>query len=81
MSTPVKVLLNGQWVQASTQETVLALMINAGLRSVQSELSMPRFALCGMGICHDCAVEIDGQRAQLACLRYCREGMQVQSHG
>ena len=37
MSTPVKVLLNGQWVQASTQETVLALMINAGLRSVQSE--------------------------------------------
>jgi succinate dehydrogenase/fumarate reductase-like Fe-S protein len=34
--------------------------------------------LCGMGICQECRVTIDGLR-RLACQTQCRDGMQVQS--
>lgn len=72
----LSLLLNGQIVQASANDTVLAMLINAGIR-VFVHAGTPRFALCGMGVCQDCAVEIDGQPGQLACLQYCREGMAV----
>lgn len=76
----VNVRLDGRWVQTSANHTVLAMLINAGVRALQAPgLNQPRFALCGMGVCQDCAVEIDGQPGQLACLRYCRDGMQVRS--
>ncbi|MBT2374436.1 MULTISPECIES: 2Fe-2S iron-sulfur cluster-binding protein [Pseudomonas] len=37
----------------------------------------PRAAFCGMGICQECRMTIDGRR-QLACQTLCREGMQVE---
>ncbi|MHC6225208.1 (2Fe-2S)-binding protein [Pseudomonas sp. X10] len=37
----------------------------------------PRAPFCGMGICQECRVTIDGQR-QLACQTLCRAGMQVE---
>ncbi|MCG7372347.1 MULTISPECIES: (2Fe-2S)-binding protein [Pseudomonas] len=37
----------------------------------------PRAPFCGMGICQECRVTIDGRR-QLACQTLCREGMQVE---
>ena len=35
-----------------------------------------RAPLCGMGICQECRVTIDGSR-RLACQTHCRDGMQV----
>ena len=43
-------------------------------RSVQGQA---RSALCGMGVCGECRVHIDGQAHQLSCQRLCQEGMQV----
>jgi succinate dehydrogenase/fumarate reductase-like Fe-S protein len=37
-----------------------------------------RAPLCGMGICQECRVDIDGQR-RLACQTLCRDGMRVRS--
>ena len=37
-----------------------------------------RAPLCGMGICQECRVTIDGQR-RLACQTLCRDGMQVET--
>jgi D-hydroxyproline dehydrogenase subunit gamma len=37
----------------------------------------PRAPFCGMGICQECRMTIDGRR-QLACQTLCREGMQVE---
>lgn len=77
----IHVTLDGELMQASTEQTVLALLINAGLHTrCIPPLANSRFALCGMGICQDCAVEIDGKPAQLACLNYCRDGMRVRRH-
>jgi aerobic-type carbon monoxide dehydrogenase small subunit (CoxS/CutS family) len=36
-----------------------------------------RAPLCGMGVCQECRVSVDGQR-QLACQTLCIEGMQVE---
>jgi sarcosine oxidase subunit alpha len=37
----------------------------------------PRGPLCGMGICFECRVTIDGRAHQRACQIPCRSGMQV----
>ncbi|WP_047284305.1 MULTISPECIES: 2Fe-2S iron-sulfur cluster-binding protein [Pseudomonas] len=37
----------------------------------------PRTVFCGMGICQECRMTIDGRR-QLACQTLCRNGMQVE---
>jgi hypothetical protein len=45
--------------------------------SVQGE---PRGPLCGMGICFECRVCIDGVRHIRACQRLCQPGMEVSTH-
>jgi sarcosine oxidase subunit alpha len=43
-------------------------------RSVSGE---PRFPLCGMGICFECRVTIDGVKHQRSCQILAEEGMVV----
>ena len=38
----------------------------------------PRGAFCGMGMCHDCVVVVDGRAGQRACLTIVLDGMQVE---
>ncbi|KQW87082.1 hypothetical protein ASC94_27040 [Massilia sp. Root418] len=45
-------------------------------RSVSGALRGP---LCGMGVCHECRVTIDGRAHQLACQALCTPGMQVRT--
>lgn len=47
-------------------------------RSVSGELRGP---LCGMGICQECRVTIDGVRHRLACQTICANGMSVITEG
>lgn len=42
-------------------------------RSVQGA---PRAAFCGMGVCQECRVQVNGQR-RLACQTVCQPGMVV----
>jgi predicted molibdopterin-dependent oxidoreductase YjgC len=37
----------------------------------------PRAPFCGMGICQECRVTVDGRRV-LACQTLCRAGMQIE---
>ncbi len=36
-----------------------------------------RAALCGMGVCHECRVTIDGRAHRLACVTRCVPGMVI----
>jgi sarcosine oxidase subunit alpha len=47
-------------------------------RSVEGQ---PRAPFCGMGICFECRVRIDGIAQQRACMAIVREGMQVATDG
>ncbi|NNB45366.1 2Fe-2S iron-sulfur cluster-binding protein [Pseudomonas chlororaphis] len=46
-------------------------------RTRTSCTDQPRAPFCGMGICQECRMTIDGRR-QLACQTLCREGMHVE---
>jgi succinate dehydrogenase/fumarate reductase-like Fe-S protein len=43
-----------------------------------SVAGQPRAPFCGMGICQECRVAIDGRR-RLACQTVCGEGMRVET--
>lgn len=45
-------------------------------RSVSGMLRAP---LCGMGICQECRVNIDGNPHRLACQTMCAAGMQIET--
>jgi len=70
--------INARLVSVAPGVTVAAAIAIAGSgvtrRSVGGELRAP---LCGMGVCQECRVTINGRMHQLACQTLCRDGMQV----
>ena len=74
----VRLTVNGREVRVPAGTIVAAAIANAGVgvyrRSVQGE---PRAPLCGMGICFECRVTIDGRAHSLSCQTVCEEGMRV----
>jgi D-hydroxyproline dehydrogenase subunit gamma len=60
--------------------SVAAALMNAGLPVRVSVGGEPRAALCGMGICHECRVTIDGRSHQRSCLVAVGRGMIITRH-
>jgi sarcosine oxidase subunit alpha len=69
--------IDGHPVEVNAGETVAAALLNAGVLSRFSVRGEPRQPLCGMGICYECRVRIDGVAHQRSCQIVCRPGMQV----
>lgn len=70
--------VEAQVAAGSTVAAALALVGDGvARRSVSGE---PRSPLCGMGVCHECRVEIDGMAQQRACMIAVRDGMRVRTH-
>ena len=76
MSTMVRVHVDGQPVSVPVDASVAAAVARVTRRFRLSPQRHPRAPLCGMGVCHECRVRIDG-RVRLACQTLCTEGMQV----
>lgn len=71
--------LDGQPLRVAAGTTVAAALALAGDGSSRTSLSGQRRApVCGMGVCQECRVNIDGQR-RLACQTLCRDGMRVET--
>lgn len=77
-SETVTITLNGVPLSVPHGTTVAAALLAAGetrfRRSVSGE---PRAPLCGMGICFECRVEIDGVAHSRSCQIVCRDAMKV----
>jgi D-hydroxyproline dehydrogenase subunit gamma len=58
--------------------TVAAALMNADLPIRTSVAGEPRAALCGMGVCQECRVRIDGRPNQRACMITVESGMRVE---
>lgn len=75
----VDLLLDGRPVEAYAGETVAAVLLAQGeiatRRTVGGE---PRGIFCGIGVCFDCLVVVDGVPNTRACMTWVRNGMQVQ---
>lgn len=80
MSRALNLTINGSAVRmpagSMVSAAVAAAAISAFRRSATGE---PRGALCGMGICYECRVTIDGRPHGRSCQIPCREGMDVRT--
>jgi D-hydroxyproline dehydrogenase subunit gamma len=75
----IELSLDGHPLRVADGTTVAAVLYLAGDGSSRTSASGQRRApLCGMGICQECRVTIDGQR-RLACQTLCRGGMAVET--
>ena len=73
----VTISLNGRDYEVPPGTSVAAAMLMAGLPTRHSESGQPRAPLCGMGICFECRVTINGEPHIRACMTTCVEGMKV----
>lgn len=81
MSTEgVGIEIDGKAIRVPAGTTVAAAVLRAGAerfrRSVSGEARGP---LCGMGICFECRVTVDGMGHARSCQIVCREGMRVRT--
>ncbi|APO94285.1 2Fe-2S iron-sulfur cluster-binding protein [Xanthomonas vesicatoria] len=81
MSATVRLYVDAQPVDVPAGASVAAAVAQATLQFRQSSSGQPRAPLCGMGVCFECRVRIDGIAQQRACLVDAHEGMQVRTDG
>jgi D-hydroxyproline dehydrogenase subunit gamma len=80
MTDQVQIRVNGQPVRVPTGTIVAAAVAQAGVtRFRRSVLGQPRGPLCGMGICLECRVTINGQPHCRSCQTLCADGMEVRT--
>ncbi|MGH3424264.1 MAG: (2Fe-2S)-binding protein [Nocardioidaceae bacterium] len=72
-------LLDGRPVPFVPGQSVGAALTVAGVRSWRSTRvgGRPRGLFCGIGVCFDCLVVVDGTPNERACLREAAPGMRV----
>jgi D-hydroxyproline dehydrogenase subunit gamma len=72
------VLLDGAPVTAYLGETVAAVLFAEGVIATRTTVGgSPRGVFCGMGVCFDCLVVVDGEPNTRACMTWVREGMRI----
>ncbi|MDO8178136.1 MAG: (2Fe-2S)-binding protein [Undibacterium sp.] len=78
MSAFVSIKINDQLIDVNAGISVDAAIALSGNPVTRTSVTgQPRAPLCGMGICMECRVTIDGQAHQLACQTLCLDGMQI----
>jgi len=72
---------DGRKMEAYEGETVAAALLASGRRSLRrtSRRGEPRGVFCGMGVCFDCLLQIDGRPNVQACVTPVRHGMLVET--
>jgi predicted molibdopterin-dependent oxidoreductase YjgC len=74
----IRISVNGRETYAYRGETVLAALLAAGYRVLRKDKNgQARGAFCGMGVCYDCLVSINGIRNQRSCMVEVEEGMEI----
>ena len=74
----LKVWFDGQPLTAVAGETIAATLLAHGeVASSTAKDGAPRGVFCGMGVCHDCLVTVDGRASQRACMTPVQDGMRI----
>lgn len=76
----IALTINGRHLQVCEGTTVAAAILNDGVISFRRSVSgSGRAPLCGMGICYECTVRIDGEDSFRSCHLLVREGMEIET--
>ena len=74
----ITLTINNESVLVDDGTTVAAAIISSGLGKFRTSVTNdPRGPICGMGICFECRVTIDGVKHQKSCTVIATEGMEV----
>ena len=77
-TTLVTILVNGAPHQVPADVSVAIALLQAGVTCFRTSVDGERRApICGMGVCYECRVTIDGAPHQRSCLIPCADGMRV----
>jgi sarcosine oxidase subunit alpha len=80
MPDQIQLRINGKEVSVSAGTIVASAVAQAGLTHFRRSLGgQARGPLCGMGICMECRVTINGQAHCRSCQILCEEGMEVRT--
>ena len=72
------ILLDGEPVEAFEGETVAAVLLARDeIATRRTPGGEPRGIFCGMGVCFDCLMIVDGVPNTRACMTWVREGLDV----
>ncbi|HXF27760.1 MAG TPA: (2Fe-2S)-binding protein [Bryobacteraceae bacterium] len=75
-----RVTIDGRAIEMGPGTTVAAAILASGQVGFRRSVSgAPRGPLCGMGICFECRVTIDGEPHRRSCQIVCREGMVIRT--
>jgi D-hydroxyproline dehydrogenase subunit gamma len=75
----ITIAVNGNPVTVNYGTTVAVAVARQGGACRRSVKGQQRGPLCGMGICFECRVVINGKRHRRSCQIVCESGMKVQT--
>ncbi|HEV2213848.1 MAG TPA: (2Fe-2S)-binding protein [Terracidiphilus sp.] len=77
----IALIIDGEKFSVAPGTTVACAVLIAGAHTRRSVAGEPRAPLCGMGICMECRVTINGVPHQKSCQILCAPGMLVATEG
>lgn len=81
MSEFISFRINDRLVQVARGTFLAAALMQQETGCRTSVTGESRGPVCGMGICYECRVTINGVPDQLSCRTLCTEGMEVRTDG
>ena len=81
MTPEISFTFNGDEFRGLPGQSIAAALIAADERELRTTRfgNEPRSIFCGIGICYDCVVVVDGVANQRSCLIEAKQGMKVES--
>jgi D-hydroxyproline dehydrogenase subunit gamma len=80
MAEAITITIDGRSVSVTAETSVAAALMMSGHAGARKSVSgEPRGPLCGMGICFECRVTVDGEPQVRGCQTLCRDGMEVET--
>ena len=77
----VAITVDGQTLHVPSGSTVAAALFGRDIVALRTSVNGgPRGAVCGMGTCFECRVNIDGVPYTRACMTLGHDGMVVMTH-
>lgn len=72
------VKINGNVITVPEATSVAVAIYKSGAKAFRTSVTgQSRGPACGMGICYECCVTVDGAQFVRSCMTLCREGMEV----
>jgi predicted molibdopterin-dependent oxidoreductase YjgC len=76
----VELTVDGRRVRTHRGETVAAVLLAEGIRVFSHDTDgRPHGLYCGIGLCYECSVTVDGARNTRACVTAVADGMVIET--